>query len=551
MARFFKPHSVGMALAVVAALACQSSDDDASGEHGSVSDNDGRGPSAGRADAGTSQGSPSSPDGTGLPTEQEVALGFDAPQAGLSALYVPNPVTNRVAVVDAKTFAIESLAVGSQPTYAATVPGQDLAVVLNVGSRDAALLRTEQGVTRVQRLAIGHDANAIAVAPGGAHAVVFLDGSTSTAGAQSFQDVTVIDLARGAERAHRVSVGFRPRGVQFSADGARAFVITEDGISIVDFAALSTGPTIARLVGLGDVAGGAQSVDVQVTPDGAFALARREGESTLRLVTLADGSVETLALASAVPGEGEPALTDLDVASDGRYAVVVLRARSAIVRIPLPAGFRDATTLAVRTVPDQLIGSLTLARTGKRAVAYTTAAPVESLVLIDDIEAAGPVRSVILRKSVRAVALSDDGARALVLHAAVAAQGDASDDARIDAAEGYSVVDATSGFVKLQLTSARLRERDLLITPDRSRLFALQRDDAKAVRAVSMIDLGSFQITDLALTKPPVSLGFLPGLARVFVGQAGEGGLITFLDAQSGARLRDLSGFEIASKIRL
>ena len=68
---------------------------------------------------------------------------------------------------------------------------------------------------------------------------------------------------------------------------------------------------------------------------------------------------------------------------------------------------------------------------------------------------------------------------------------------------------------------------------------------------MSMIDLASFQISELALSKPPVSLGFLPGLARVFVGQAGEGGLITFLDAQTGARLRDLSGFEIASRIRL
>jgi len=227
-----------------------------------------------------------------------------------------------------------------------------------------------------------------------------------------------------------------------------------------------------------------------------------------------------------------------------------MRGRGALVRIPLPEGFREPAALRVRVVPDQLIGSLTLARTGKRAVAYTTAAPVESLVLIDDIESDAPVRSVILRKAVRAVALSDDGSRALVLHAASAAQ-DASDDARIDASEGYSVVDTVSGFTKLQLTSARLSERDLLITPDRTRLFALQRDDAKSVRAVAIIDLGSFQITDLTLAKPPTSIGFLPGLARVFVGQAGEGGLITFLDAQSGARLRDVSGFEIAGRIRL
>ena len=557
MAWINKAYGVGALLALAAALACSEDADErrARGDDENSDAQSGPGSATGARDAGASTGARG--DGT-LPVENEVALTFEAPQAGLTSLYVPNPTTNRVAVVNASTYAIESIAVGSQPTFAATVPGQDLALVLNAGSRDAALLRTVQGVTQALKLPVGHDANALGIAPDGLHAVVYLNAGASSGGsAQGFQDLTIVDLAPGAERAHRVSVGFRPRGVQFAADGKRAFVITEDGISILDFAALSAGPSIARLVGLGDVSSGAQSTDVQVTPDGRFALARREGESTLRLIDLADGRVETLSL-EATPGlppaqaddaTSGSAITDLDLAPDGRFALAVVRARGAIVRIPLPAGFRDPTTLRVRAVPDQRIGSLALARTGKRAVAYTTAAPVESLVLIDDIESDAPARSVILRKSVRGVALSDDGLRALVLHAAVGTQG-ASDDARIDASEGYSVVDTASGFVKLQLTSARLSERDLLVTPDRARLFALQRDDTKNVRAVAIIDLGSFQITDLTLAKPPTSIGFLPGLARVFVGQAGEGGLITFLDAQSGARLRDVSGFEIAGRIR-
>jgi DNA-binding beta-propeller fold protein YncE len=171
-------------------------------------------------------------------------------------------------------------------------------------------------------------------------------------------------------------------------------------------------------------------------------------------------------------------------------------------------------------------------------------------VMIDDIQSDSAPRSVILRKAVKAVALSDDGTRALVLHAPVTGVSGQAEDVRIDASEGYSVVDTVSGFAKLQLTSAALRERDLLITPDGARLFALLRDDVRGVRAVDMIDLSSFQVSSLALGKPPTSIGFLPGLSRVFVGQAGEGGLITFLDAQTGTRLRDVSGFEIASRIR-
>lgn len=513
----------------------------------------GRGPDALDAGAG------------GLPAEVEEALSFERPQAGQTAVYVPNPTTNRVAVVNASTYAIESLTVGSRPAYAATIPGKDVAIVINAGSRDAALLRTEAGVTKVQKLAVGHDANAIAVAPDGRHAVLYLNATAGSSDAQSFQDLTVVALTPGAERAQRVSVGFRPRGVQFSADGSKAFVVTEDGISVLDFAALSAGPTIARLVRLGDALGDPQSIDVQVAQSGAFAIARREGDSTLRLIDLSDGRIETLALASLnlpapIPGGGVnpdagvpstgPELTDLDLSSDGSFAIAVLRDRGALVRVPLPGGFRDPSSVRVRRVADQLIGSITLARTGKRAIAYTTALPIEGVILIDDIDSDTSPRSVVLRKSVRAVALSDDGARALVLHAKVSGGTPGSEDARIDASEGYSVIDMASGFVKLQLTSAALREQDLLITPDARRLFALVRDDTKGIRAVDMIDLASFQVESLTLGKPPTSIGFLPGLARVFIGQAGEGGLITFFDAQAGTRLRDVSGFEIASRIR-
>ena len=63
-----------------------------------------------------------------LPVEVEQALSFETPKAGKSSVYVPNPATNRVAVVNAGTFNIEDLPVGSSPKFAATVPGQDVAL---------------------------------------------------------------------------------------------------------------------------------------------------------------------------------------------------------------------------------------------------------------------------------------------------------------------------------------------------------------------------------------------------------------------------------------
>jgi hypothetical protein len=267
-----------------------------------------------------------------------------------------------------------------------------------------------------------------------------------------------------------------------------------------------------------------------------------------------DGGLTDAALSDPGVPWGAPELTDLDLAPDGSFAIAVLRDRGAIVRIPLPGGFSDRSTIRVRIIEDQLIGSITLAKSGKSALAYTTAAPIEGVVLIDDLEGTAPARGIRLRKAVRAVALSDDGKRALILHTAVPGAQPAGDgDARIDASEGYSVLDTESGFTKLQLTDARISEHNLVITPDGTRLFALLRDDAKAVRALDMVDLASFQVTNLALAKPPTAIGFLPflpGQARVFVGQAAEGGMITFLDAQAGTKIADVSGFEIASRIR-
>lgn len=489
-----------------------------------------------------------------LPDEVEQPLSFETPKAGKSSVYVPNPDTNQVAVVNASTFNIENLPVGTNPMYAATVPGQDIALVLNTGTRDAALLRTNaQGQTSVLRLDIGHDANAIAIAPDGRRAVVYLNATSAAGATQSFQDLTIVDLTQGAEKARRVSAGFRPRGVQFSSDGARAFVITEDGISILDFQAFDAGPTIARLVGFGDTLTDPQSVDVQVTPSGAYALARRPNDSTLRLIDLTDGKIETLALGTVFAGVPDPDagvlapapdLTDLDMSPDGAFAIAVLRDRGALVRIPLPQGFRDPSALSVRTITAQLIGSVTLSSSGKRAIAYTTALPVEGVVMLD-LDSDAPPRSIRLRKAVRGVALSADGSRALVLHEPVGkATAGAGSDESIDASEGYSLVDTNTGFAKLQLTPARVPASGLLLTPDGTRVFTLL-----STKSVEMADLQSFQVTSVALSTAPNSIGFVPEMGRVFVGQVGAGG-ITFLDASSGVKIRSVSGFEIASRIR-
>jgi WD40 repeat protein len=235
-----------------------------------------------------------------LPAEVELSFEFELPHAGERYVYAVNPESDSVAVIDAVSLAIHSVEAGDEPTFLQTLAGRDAAIVLNVRSSDATLIRTEDGSSRAVSVPVQVGANAIAVAPDGKHAVVYFDSNSRGAGASgSFQDISVLFLEEGEERAEAMTVGFRPSAVSFSSDGKRAFVVTEDGVSLLDFAEIEAdGPAIARTVALGDDA--TASLDVSVTPDGKYALARREGDSQLRLANLETDELTLLDLAEAL-----------------------------------------------------------------------------------------------------------------------------------------------------------------------------------------------------------------------------------------------------------
>jgi len=87
-----------------------------------------------------------------------------------------------------------------------------------------------------------------------------------------------------------------------------------------------------------------------------------------------------------------------------------------------------------------------------------------------------------------------------------------------------------------------------MVTPDGGHIFSLLRNGAGG--AVLSTDLGTLRTEQINLARTPSSIGILPAVARVFVGQESEGGMITFLDQNAGSIERTLSGFELASKVR-
>ena len=177
----------------------------------------------------------------GIPPEQEQSLDFLVPQPGKQYVYAANPTRDTVAVIDSVSLAIAEVTPGDTPTYVATVPGQDVALVINTGSSTLSVLRTTgAGTTVSSPLPIIKGANVIAIAPDGAHAVVWFDTTqpNATALSGSFQDVSLVTLAESNDQAFTVTVGFKPTAVVFSNDGKAAFVVTSDGISELRFADL-------------------------------------------------------------------------------------------------------------------------------------------------------------------------------------------------------------------------------------------------------------------------------------------------------------------------
>ncbi len=477
----------------------------------------------------------------GLPPEVEERRDFEAPRAGARFVYVANPVRDTVAVIDSMGLGIRLVDAGDTPTYLQTVPGKDTAVVLNTGSKDATILRTDASATRSSTVPVVAGVNALAVSPDGRHMVAWYDSSmrAATAGTKtgSFQDISLIRLADGMDKSVSLTVGFRPSAVVFASDGSAAFIVTEEGISVLRFADI-TGPRVLPLVSLGD-GGGAEARDVSVTPTGRLAISRREGFPQIRLVDLAAGTALTLDLKSPV--------TDLDMDPSGQFALAVLRDTSTVVRVAIPGGFTDPKQQDTRRIDGAEFGSASITPDGKNAVLYTTAAPVKTMWVVD-LQNTQPPVPVRVHKGVRAVAVAPDGHTALVVHTKAA--GDpkmaADVDTQIDRSYGYSVVDLGTGFAKLQLTDTEIGP--LAITPDGSRAFVLLRDDARSVRIAQRITLSSFIIDDFALGSPPVSIAALAESRRIFVSQVHPEGRISFIDWETGS-IASVTGFELNGRI--
>ncbi|HYP87330.1 MAG TPA: hypothetical protein VEQ59_04240, partial [Polyangiaceae bacterium] len=260
---------------------------------------------------------------TGEP-EQEVEPTFRVPVVSGRWVWTANPISGRVALIDASNYGVKTALAGAGPTYLTALPaprGGSRALVINTVSDDATLLSaTSEGELEVSAtLPVHTGANAWAVTADGRFAVAWTDANaiTDPDPSQGFQDITVLDLAADPPASKRLSVGYRPARVFVDDDDTRVYIATDAGLDVIDLES-SDGPVVEREVELSaSPANDTAPREVNVTPNGDYAFVRREGQSFITVVDVARGQFKEVAL----PG----VVTDLDLTADAKLAIAIIR----------------------------------------------------------------------------------------------------------------------------------------------------------------------------------------------------------------------------------
>ena len=584
--------ALGLALAVVV-MACASLEE---GSASNLGDSPGRGAQGGAGGCvgvGCGAAGGGIGGGGGAPPEREVESAFRSPVATGRFVWATNPVSGRVARIDANSFEVRTVEAGFGPTYLAAVPGpQDAprAIVLNVRSNDATLLIADaSGNVTTQSVPVHAGANAWAISGRGRWAIAWSDVTLTSRPdpTEGFQDITVIDLGGTAPRATRLSVGYRPTRIYIAADESRAFAVTEPGITAIELAAAS-GPMVSRDITVTDDPFAIPAArDVSVTPDGALALVRHDGSRVVGVVTLATGDRVSIAMPAAV--------SDLDLTDDGTRAVAVMRGGDAhepmdggagagadaaldaadasnasdagdanagdagdagdartdsapplpvdskVAVLPIPGIATSPASFEVVTIPGERVGSVTLSPDGRTALLYTNAFDNDRMTILSLAEGAGRLshRTVSLKAPVRAVFAAPDASHAIALLEPGA--GSAKPGA-------FSIVPIASNLPpKIQGTEAV--PVSVAIAPGAAgRALVTVSDENARVFATYLARMPELLVDRLPLASAPLATGIVPAAGSGFVAERHPEGRITFVQLASG-KARTLTGFELGAKV--
>jgi hypothetical protein len=505
------------------------------------------------------------PPGTdaGAPAETEHELA--APVSSLRFVWVAMTDEDKLAKIDGNALTVAAIPVGHHPQVVATMPGTDTAVVLDeiddpttqTGGTATVIRPTSAGdLTEVYPVLPNY--NVLATSPDGRYAVAFFDLDKAVADAGSlaavkhvgsFQDISVLALEPGSQAHVDLTVGFKPRAIEFDASAKHAYVITETGVSIIDLAAVTQStPTIVPPIPVtADPTGHDDVSEVHVLSSGDYAVVRQPGVASLRIVRLTGPTAGT---ATTIPLPAEP--TDVDLAPNGARVYAVTRTPATITAVDVPDDLTNPSAIETVSLGDILAGQLALSPDGSRAILYTNAFLDEHFTVVELTKPGLPHTTYSLEKSVLSVGFDPTGTRAIIVHARAPGDPATAPDipTYIDRMPGYSAVDVASGFSKLEITDVDPQSFTFSPTAPRAYLTLDGGDAAGSTWAVQEVELDTGVVRTFPLNSPPSAIGVLPdsGSGKVFINQRHPLGRVTFLDVVTNG-VRTVTGFDLNSQV--
>lgn len=497
---------------------------------------------------------PGGPDGGPDPVEVEVEL--SPPTHSDRFVYVAMSELDALARIDGMSLEVSSIAVGDQPEVLEAIPGTDGVVVLDRNNGTVSIVRPSGANDDTRVVPTLPNMNQLSVDPTGTYALAWFDlrkaaldagGLSGVGQIGSFQDVTVIRLTQDSERSVDLTVGFRPREIEFDAAGSRAFVVSDDGISVIDLAdVVESGPAIVAPIPITtDPESDPVDMEVNVVASGEFAIVRERLKSELRVVRLeapSPGLMNTIVL------PGEP--TDVDLAPDGSAAYAVIRDTSDLAILDLSAGLPSVDNLEIVDLGAETLGSMVLSPSGNQAVLFTNASAVERVTVVD-FDGGASLRSYGLRKSVRSLGYDPTGDSLIITHSK--GFGDPFEngidfEAFIDRSYGYSILDVATGFDKLEITPADPGAFAFSTTTPRAYVLLDGGDADGAIAETHIIELDSGVVRVQSMNSPPETVGILPEAGMAFINQRHALGRLSFINVATDA-MRTVTGFDLNSQI--
>ena len=494
---------------------------------------------------------PTTDAGTDAPPPPEHEYEFSAPISSDRYIYVAMTDQDELARIDGQNLTVVATPVGKSPRLVSAIPNSDGAVVLDSINGTAAIVRPNGAHDLVKILPTLRNLNRLDVDPSGRYAVIWFDLTKQIqqggiGGVGSFQDVTVIALAPGLERAVDLTVGFRPREVQFDATGSRAYVITQDGVSVIDLGYATThGPSIVPPIPVSNPAFPPESVEVQIVSTGTYAAVRQLGETSLHVVDV--GGLE-LGRQWTIPLAG--AATDLDLAPNGGRVYAVQREVKKLSIIDIPGDANNPAGVETIDLTGAAIGSLVLSKDGNRGLLFTNASIDERITMVRFDQAGYPFVTWPLKKAIRAVGISPSGTSAIVINSKTFGDPTTATtvDEYIDRSYGYTLLDLATGFAKLQITP--VDPGSFVYAPDGTKAYVSLDggNSPTAVRALQVVTVQNGVVITKQLGSPPAAIGILPGANMAFSSQRHPLGRVSFVHLITDA-VRTVTGFDLNSNI--